>query len=276
MRVVELTTPAADAEVAADRLWSSGASAIEELASGDRTVFRTVLAADDAVSRERVGELPATWTLRFVDVDEAVSEAWREFVAPIEVGADLVLRPAWLAGGSDEFRGRTVVDIEPAGSFGLGDHPTTRLSAGTVWRLVGGGERILDVGCGSGVLSIVALRRGAEHAVAIDVAEAAREATVANAMRNGVEDRIDASCTPLADVDGRFDLIVANILAPTLVALARDLKRLLAPGGRLIISGVLAAHHDHVLDALAPLRPARTDELDAWACVELDDQAAVA
>jgi ribosomal protein L11 methyltransferase len=268
VRLVEIETPASAADLAADRLWTAGAAAVEELpAVGGRVTVRSVLSADDEVSIGRLGALPSAWTVRFVDVDDAPSEAWRDFASPIVVNDELVVRPAWV-----EFEpgpGVSVIAIEPAGSFGLGDHPTTRLSADAVWRVTRTGHRVLDVGCGSGVLSIAAALRGARAVTAIDVAEAAREATAHNARSHGVEDRIEASCSPLADVHGTFDVVVANILAPTIVELAADLRRVVAPGGRLIVSGILAGRHDHVLTALAPMRCVRTEELDAWACVEL-------
>ena len=267
MRIVELVVPSHDAEIATDRLWSAGATAIEERHEGEHAIFRTVLANDDEVSAARLGVLTGGWSLRFVDVDDAPAETWREFATPVRINGDLEIRPAWWDEPADD--GRTVIEIEPAGSFGLGDHPTTRLSADAVWRAVGVGDRVLDVGCGTGVLSLVAIERGASSVVAIDVAEAAREATMANAERHGVAHAVDASCAPLADVVGEFDVVVANILAPTLVSLADDLRRVLAPSGRLVISGILADRHGHVLEALAPLRVDRTSELDAWACVEL-------
>lgn len=267
MRLVQLTVPATDAELAADRLWVAGAGAVEEVDRGDGAVgVRSVLAGDEAVSLARLGELPATWCVEWVDVADVPSEAWRDFAVPIEIGDGLVVRPAWLPELGD---GRLEIAIEPGSAFGLGDHPTTRLSAAATVRAVRRGCSVLDVGCGSGVLGIVAARLGAGRVVAIDIAEAAVEATVDNARRNGVAARISASSTPLADVDDRFDLVLANVLAPTIVAMAPDLRRVLAPGGVLVISGVLAERHDHVVDALAPLRVVRTDVLDAWAAVEL-------
>jgi ribosomal protein L11 methyltransferase len=103
----------------------------------------------------------------------------------------------------------------------------------------------------------------------VDVASAAVEATRDNAARNHVADHVDADTTPAGDLDGPFHLVVANILAPTLVELADDLRRLTASDGRLVISGVLADRHDHVLSALAPMTVERTDTLDGWAAVTL-------
>jgi ribosomal protein L11 methyltransferase len=266
MRVVQVVAPAEEVELAADRLWAAGAGAVEEIDLGDgRVGLRSVLAADDAVSLARLGELPAGWSVEVLDLDDAPAETWRDFAAPVEIGDRVVLRPAWLPPLDD---GRIEIAIEPAGSFGLGDHPTTRLTAAAVVRLVRPGCRVLDVGSGSGVLGILALRLGAECVVAIDIAEAAVEATAANAARNGVADHLEVSSTPIEQLEGSFDLVLANVLAPTIVAMSDALVRLTAPSGTLVVSGILADAHGHVVDALAPLRPTRTDESDAWAAVE--------
>lgn len=268
MRLTVLTVPTDAAELAADRLWAAGAQAVEEVDLPDGNVsLRTVLATDEATSRARLGHLPHGWSLDFADASTDASEAWRHHARPVRVNDDLVLVPAWLDTVAPSVG--TTVTVEPAGSFGLGDHPTTRLSADAVWRCTRPGDRVLDVGCGSGVLSIVALLRGASAATAIDISEAARQATERNARANGVADRVAASCLPLAAVDGQFDLVVANILAPTLIELADDLRRVTASGGHLVLSGILAARHQHVLDAMRPFRVVRTTTLDAWACLEL-------
>jgi ribosomal protein L11 methyltransferase len=151
----------------------------------------------------------------------------------------------------------------------LGDHPTTRLSAAVTHEVVRPGDRVLDVGCGSGVLSIVAALRGADRVVAIDVGEAAREATVDNAIRNDVRDRIDASTIPVTDVTGDFDVVIANILAPVLVSMATSLRRLTADRGVLVMSGVLTGGHDHVIEAMRPMRPIAERHLDGWSAVTL-------
>lgn len=267
MRMLQIAVPPDDADVAADRLWQAGAQAVEEIVLSDgRSGVRTVLAADDAVSAARLGPLPSGWLLEWVEVPDEPSETWRGFVAPIEVGERIVVRPAWLPEIAD---GRVEIAIEPGGSFGLGDHPTTRLTAAAVARLTTPGCSVLDVGCGSGVLAILAARLGASRVDGIDIADAAVEATRDNAGRNGVDDRVVPSSTSIGEVAGTYDLVLANVLAPVIVAMADDLRRVLAPGGALVVSGILAETHDHVLDALGPLVPVRTDVMGVWAAVEL-------
>lgn len=267
VHVTVLTVPPADAELAADRMMSAGAFAVEERDVGDVVELRGQLGDALPVAVDRLGVLPAGWTVRIDAVDATPSEAWREHAQPVRVDETLALRPAWLPPIDEP--GVLDVAIEPGGAFGLGDHPTTRLSASAVRRLTRAGDRVLDVGCGTGVLAIVALLSGARSALGIDIADAAIPVARANADRNGVGERFEVSSTPLGEVSGAFDLVVANILAPALVALADDLRRVLAPSGRLLVSGILAERHDHVLAALAPLVVVGVDVLDGWAVVEL-------
>jgi ribosomal protein L11 methyltransferase len=128
---------------------------------------------------------------------------------------------------------------------------------------------VLDVGCGTGVISVMAALVAQSRVRAIDVASAAVEATRDNAARNGVSDLVDVDTVPAGGLDGSYHLVVANILAPTLIELAGDLRRLTAARGRLVISGILAERHDHVLTALAPMVVERTDTHDGWAAVTL-------
>jgi ribosomal protein L11 methyltransferase len=183
------------------------------------------------------------------------------------VNERLVIQPAWLEHVDEP--GVTTIQIEPGGAFGLGDHPTTRLSALAIDALVRPTDRVLDVGCGSGVLAVIAARRGAGSVVAIDIAEAAREATVENAVRNGVEPVVNASTTPIQDVEATFDIVVANILAPVLVEIAPALRRTTAPDGHLVISGVLTGGYSHVVEALRPMKAVAEQHLDGWSAVTL-------
>ena len=273
MRLLALTVPREAAEVAADRLWAVGAQAVEERDAADgRVELRTALGGGDGEASARLGLIPDGWALQFVDVDPVPAETWREHARPIVVGERLVIRPAWHE--ATQRPGISEVAIEPGGSFGLGDHPTTRAMAAVVDDLVRPGQHVLDVGCGSGVLAIVAAKRGATRVIAIDIAESAREATDDNAERNGVADVIEASTTTIGDVDGRFDVVLANILAPTLLAMAPHLQRLTAEHGRLVVSGVLTGGYDHVVEALEPMQVIESRDVDGWSAVTLAHPAA--
>lgn len=266
--VTIVTAPATDAELAADRLTQAGAFAVEERTLDDQRVeLRAVLADSEAAACDRFGDLPEGWSLRNELLDDTPAETWRAYASPIRVAPDLVVRPAWLPALDEP--GVTEVAIDPGATFGLGDHPTTRSCAAAIWRTRPAPARVLDVGAGSGVLAIVAVLAGASRAVAIDVAEVSPAVVADNAHRNGVAARVHPSTTPLAHVDDTFDLVVANILAPTLVALAPDLVRVLAPDATVLLSGLLAGRYEHVVAALAPLRVVRTDELDGWVTLTL-------
>lgn len=268
MRHIVLTVPIGEAELAADRLWCAGANAVEERAARAGSVeLRSVLAQEEERSIERLGTLPDGWSLTIEDVADVAGDAWRDFVEPIRVNDRLVIRPAWWTGAT--VPGVTEAVVEPGAAFGLGDHPTTRLAADAVWRLAQPGTTMIDVGCGSGVLGIIAALRGVATVEATDIAEAAHEATHDNARRNGVIDRMSISTTPLAEIDGAYDLVAANILAPVLVALADDLRRVTAPGGHLVLAGILVDRWDHVAEALAPMLVVETASLGEWVGVVL-------
>jgi ribosomal protein L11 methyltransferase len=266
--ITVLRVPRSDAELAADRLMAAGAFAVEERDGDDGLVeVRATLGDDTAVVADRLGDLPHGWRRELELVDSEPLDTWRRFAVPIEISHDLVIRPAWLP--ALDRPGLTELTIEPGSAFGLGDHPTTRLSAAAVWRTVARGDAILDVGCGTGALAIAGLLAGARWATAIDIAEPAVQSTRDNAELNGVADRIDASTMPLSDVAGQFDVVVANILAPALIELADELRRTTVADGRLIVSGVLAGGYDHVVRALAPMHMVDVAELDGWAALEL-------
>lgn len=260
MRQFVVTVAAHEVELASDALWGLGVVAVEERPLDEDTVELWTSLGDDA------GEPDLPWPSRFEEVDAAVADTWRQFAEPINVDHDLVVQPAWVAFAPPR-DGATVLVIEPGSTFGMGDHPTTRLTLVAARRWVQPHTRVLDVGCGSGVLAIGAMVFGAASAVGIDIAPAAVPVTLENARANGVT--VDVSTTPLEDVEGEFELVLANILAPALVALAPHLRRVLAPAGTLVVSGILAEAHQHVLDALAPLEPVHTDILDGWAAVTL-------
>jgi ribosomal protein L11 methyltransferase len=188
------------------------------------------------------------------------------------VGERLLVRPPWVP--APPGAGRAVVVVDPGRAFGSGTHASTRLALAALDRLVRGGERVLDAGCGSGVLGIAALALGAGHAVGVDRDPAALEASRANAARNAVEDRLVVTPAPLDDVvasEEPFDLVVANLLLPDLVEMAPALRAALADGGTLVVSGVLVGQRGPAIDAAAALGlvPAGEDTDGGWLAVRL-------
>jgi ribosomal protein L11 methyltransferase len=180
----------------------------------------------------------------------------------------VVVRPAWVDPvplGPDDVE----VLVDPGGAFGSGSHPTTRLCLAAVERLVAGGEAVLDVGCGSGVLGVAAALLGAGAVGAIDVDPEAVRATVEVAGLNDVADSVVASTTALAEVSGRFDLVVANLLIPIIEELGPDLVVRCAPGATLVLSGLLPEHRARAVVAVAPLRVVAEHELEGWTAIEL-------
>jgi ribosomal protein L11 methyltransferase len=261
---VVVSPPASELELAADALWSLGAVAVEER---DGELW-TSLGDDQSWV---AAAMSTAWPYRFVEMDDAAADTWRQFAQPTHISPNLVVTPRWVS--YEAAAGQQVITIEPGATFGMGDHPTTVLSLRAVELLVRDGNTVLDVGCGSGVLAIVALRLGARQAVGIDINPASVEVSRANAMSNGVGDWLEVSNAALAEVSAarsaEFDVIFANILAPVLVELSADLKRCLKPDGHLVISGILATNYDHVLEALFPLEVVAIATMDVWAAVTL-------
>ncbi|MDQ3738219.1 MAG: 50S ribosomal protein L11 methyltransferase [Actinomycetota bacterium] len=272
MLALVVTVPVSEAELAADALWSLGASAVEErdVVQDDAVVeLWTSLGDDPSQVTPAADGFPGRWRWKFVEIDEDVAESWRRHAVATWVTSELVIVPAWQQLNRGPGGNVTEIAIDPGAAFGLGDHPTTVATLRALRSVQWPGASVLDVGCGSGVLGITAARFGAPRVVAVDVSPAAVEATRRNAERNGVAAVLDAGRTPVADVEGPFDIVLANILAPTLVELAADLTRLTAPGGVLIISGMLDAKYDHVVKALAPMRLVERQAGQGWVALVL-------
>ncbi|MCU1504316.1 MAG: prmA [Ilumatobacteraceae bacterium] len=272
MLALVIALPAGEVELASDALWALGVVAIEERDGehriDDHYVELWTSLGDDADTVAKAAEgFPARWRWRLVEVDETVAETWRAHVTPTWVADDVVICPAWIPVEAPS--GTVVLRIEPGATFGLGNHPTTVLTVRALRASLFPGATVLDVGCGSGVLGVAACAFGAGRVDAIDLSPAAVGVTAANAARNGFGGRIAVSTTPIGDVDDSYDVVVANILAPTLIEMAGDLRRVLGPAGVLVISGVLSGRFAHVVDALAPLQVIAVDELEGWAAVTL-------
>jgi ribosomal protein L11 methyltransferase len=256
--IVQLEVPEEDAELAADALWQGHPSAVSEVGLGGG---RVRLLADPT----DLDGIDPRWPVEVVEPDgEAHLDAWRDWARPVRAGRRILLQPDWLPADDDARTDDLVLRLDPGRAFGSGSHPSTRLVLTALEELITGGERVLDVGCGSGVLAVAACRLGARSAVAIDVDPAAVEATAANAARNGVGERVEASTAGLAEVAGTFDVVVANIGVRVLVDIAPALVRVLRPGGALVVAGLLEAQADEVVAACVGAVEVRRDVDDGW------------
>jgi len=178
------------------------------------------------------------------------AEAWKEHFAPLEIGERWWVVPAWIDPlGVDLPPGARVIRLDPGMAFGTGLHPTTQLCLVALETAVQPGAAVLDVGTGSGILAIGAARLGARRVLGVDIDAKAVEIAAANAALNGVAIELVAGSVELIGEE-RFDVTVANILAGTIIELARALAARVRPGGRLIVSGILAEQAEAVRGAL--------------------------
>lgn len=197
------------------------------------------------------------WT-RFVR-EEDWAEAWKAHFQVQRYGR-VVVCPSWLE--AELRNGDALVRLDPGMAFGTGDHPTTRSCLLALDRYVRPGDAVLDVGTGSGILAIAAARLGARAVVALDIDPACIEVARRNVEVNGLGRAITVALGsvgerwPFAEpASGRFDLVVANIIAKTLVELATALRDAVRPGGLLVLSGVVAEREDDVAGAFEGLEP---------------------
>lgn len=258
------------AELVALELFELGASGLERrdqttLAEPVRGEGVTLVASfDDESAALRAHEtLGARYAARLERVcGRAWADAWKAYFKPTKLGERLWITPSWTAAPAqpDEL----VLTIDPENAFGSGIHETTRLVLREVDRLVKGGESVLDVGCGSGILSIAAVLLGAACAEAIDIDSDAVEVTSRNAERNGVAGRVSTSMETLAGLPEAHALVLANIRADVLIGMARPLQSRVALGGHLVLSGVLRAQEAEVRAAFSELALERTAHEGEW------------
>lgn len=275
LSVVIRTTPT-EVEFVSDLLWSLGVVAIEEHWDPNGVVrLQTSLGDDLEVVKQAMNSLPVVLDWSTTTVNETVANTWREFAQPTVIGRRIVIAPVWCAeqevaeavASLPDPNQAMVIPIEPASTFGMGDHPTTMSSLLMIEKYLKSEDVLIDVGCGSGVLGIGALRMGASQAIGMDINPSCVPVSQENARLNQVSDRWSVSTEPVAVIGFPANIVVANILAPALIELSDELKRLTRPEGVLIISGVLAEHYEHVAKALEPLHEFDRIEHRGWAAV---------
>lgn len=211
--------------------------------------------------------------------EEDWANNWKQYFKPFPVGKKLYIKPSWEA-PTAEAAGRTVLEIDPASSFGTGQHHTTRLCLELMEsEIQPGATRLLDLGCGSGILFIGSLLLGAKSAYAVDIEENAVRIAGENAAENHLDpDSYTISCgnvitdAALTEAIGTgYDVITANIVADVIKAMAPLFPRFLKPDGTLILSGIITERADEVLETVTAQGFAVLEKREAsgWCAVKL-------
>jgi ribosomal protein L11 methyltransferase len=194
-----------------------------------------------------LGLPPGAISIEHVE-DRAWEREWLKDFRPMRFGRRLCVAPA---GQRPDARVPVILELDPGLAFGTGTHATTALCLEWLDGRIQGGERVLDYGCGSGILGLAALKLGARAALAFDIDPQALTATRENAAKNGLASRVDVA-ERMKAVTGAFDVVLANILAGPLVELAPRLARLARPGGEIVLAGPLTSQAAEVAQAYEP------------------------
>ena len=275
MLVVEASPD--DVDVLIGRLTLLGADGIEErdattLARGGE-LGATLIASfsDDASAQAAFEALSGEYKVRREElVGDAWRDAWKEHWRPTRITDRVVVVPSWLT--YEPLEGDLVMQLDPGRAFGTGQHPSTVLAARAIERHLATGAHtlLLDLGCGSGILSFVATMEGLPRAVACDIDAESIECAGENARHLGVADRIELRVGGFDVVPETSSLVVANIEASVLIPHAAEVAAHVAPGGVLILSGILVeqgADIERTYKALGFV-PLRADIEGAWTAPE--------
>lgn len=249
-----------------------GGAAIEEVRASSevappRVIVKGFLPENDQETLQKI-EIALLLLGRTAEISEPHSrilepkdwaEAWKAFFPPLPIGERLVIVPTWV--DYTPKPGQIILRLDPGMAFGTGLHATTRLCLIALERLLQPEMTVLDVGTGSGILSIAALLLGASHATALDIDPIAVAVAQENAILNGVADRITVKRGTLASTNGPMhvpiydgppcDLVLANILAEVIIDMAPSFPQVMRPGAHCVVSGILLEKAETVQDALA-------------------------
>ena len=202
---------------------------------------------------------------------------WKQYFKPLCVGERLWVTPTWVA--AEVPAGRTALRIDPGSSFGTGQHDTTKLCLGLLETCVTEGCKVLDIGCGSGILSIGAMLLGAGMVQAIDIEQNAADSAIENAVRNGIDpETYHAICgniledeTLVASLGDGYDVVCANIVSDILIAMRELFVHFMRDGAALLLSGIIDERLDEVVTAMEEvgLHVDSIQQSSGWAAVKL-------
>lgn len=195
---------------------------------------------------------------------------WKKYFKPMPVGEKILIQPIWK--DNVEAGDRVVLNLEPGLAFGSGSHETTRLCLAAIEKHINKGSKMLDIGCGSGILSIASLLLGAESAVGVDIDKLAVKTAMENAKRNGFDkNQYTVLCGNLTDkVSGKFDVIAANIVADAIIMLSKGVDTFMNADSVYIVSGIIDIREQEVVTALDSygFKIVERHEEGGWLCFE--------
>ncbi|MDD2568380.1 MAG: 50S ribosomal protein L11 methyltransferase [Clostridia bacterium] len=234
------------------------------------TALKTALAE---LKREDKEKSWGSLEIELADKDEEVwQNEWKKYYKPFKVGEKLVIKPSWEEYTEDE--NRRVLEIDPNSSFGTGQHYTTRLCLEALENSLNAGDKVLDLGCGSGILAISAMLLGAASATVVDIDQYSVATAIANAKRNGIADEhytgfwgnIIEDEGLCKQIGGGYDIIVANIVADVIIAMSPLFKEFLQDTGKVLVSGIIEERLAEVINALkaAGFKLTETKEEKGW------------
>ena len=251
----------------------------EELIAKDRTnsvIHIYISECDNAAEaleflKERLAAEKIPFEVGSVGVDDKDwNENWKKYFHTIEIGEKIAVVPSW-----EEYKNpdnRTVLNIDPGAAFGTGTHATTSLCLSVLDKVVTEGIKVLDIGCGSGILALASVLLGAESAIGVDIDAQSVKTATENAEINNIENRVRFVVGDLTDkISGKYDVVCANIVADVIIRLLPDVKTFLKDNAVLIISGIIDIRRDDVLKAIEKngFRIIQEERKDNWCAFSL-------
>lgn len=219
-----------------------------------------------AYLQERLNAAGIAFTLcRDTVSEQQWANNWKQFFKSTEIGERLVICPSWE--DYENSKDKTLLRIDPGAAFGTGTHATTRMCLSLLQNYIHGGEKVLDIGCGSGIIGIAAALLGAEQVVGVDIDPVAVKVAKENAVINQVERKTDFFQGDLTEqVTKKFDVVCANIVADVIISLSKTVGKYLVDGGIFICSGIIDIRKDEVIGALSEngFTTLLAPEIDNW------------
>ncbi len=231
----------------------------DELISKDRNIAKIHIYVPEeenitesiAFLKERLTLEKIEFNIKTINVsDKDWNENWKKFFVPTEIGKKLAIVPSWET--YDNVSGRKILSIDPGAAFGTGTHATTSLCLELLENYVTEGSKMLDVGCGSGILSVASALLGAKEALGVDIDSVAVKVAKENAETNAVSNKVKFEVGDLTKtVSGKYNIICANIVADAIIMLSKDIKSFFNKNAVYIVSGIIDIRADEVKKALS-------------------------